>query len=431
MPVGKKTLLKVLLAVVAVFVILSGSIFALIYFQVSRLKGTIGSCELESSRFVEEIPFSYINGVIVVKARVNGSARDLEFILDTGAPTILSSAAVKELGIEDITPSFVTERSTGTLVESRFYRIDRLELGDAVFSDVGAMSMDSSMMGRLSCMAADGILGCNLAGACCMRIDYKAKKIVITDDIGRLGKVAGAFDVGFRTETQKTPIVRIVLCDSIPVDVTFDTGCNGTLRLHSPEICSRLTVDRPSRCARRIGRPAFTVKGESPPDSTVAEILFLADRVSLGDTVLTDIPLELSMGTVEGGKNLLGNRFLENFIVTLDYLNERIWFAPAAEVGFFLVEPVTGLGFGPSGGVVLVSTVYEGSQAAACGISPGDTVASINGRDVSRLSPEEECGMFRGELKFVDDGEESVSIGIVKNGKRDLFILARFDPLGR
>jgi len=262
-------------------------------------------------------------------------------------------------------------------------------------------------------------------------MDYKAEKIVLTDDIALLDKMDGAFGVGFRTESQKTPIIRMVLCDSIPVDVTFDTGCNGTLRLCSPGICSRLAPGRPGRCARRVSRPAFTARGESPPDSTVDEVLFLADRMAVGDTVLTDVPLELSMGADESGKNLLGNRFLENFIVTLDSRNERIWFAPAAAEGFFRIEPVTGVGFGPSGGVVLVGTVYEGSQAAACGISPGDTVAAINGRDVSRLSRDEECGMFRDELKFVGDGDESVSLVIVRNGKRDLFRLSRFDPLGR
>jgi len=431
MPVEKKKLLKVMLAIVAGFVILSGSIFTLIYFQINRLKGAIAGCELESSRFVEEIPFSYVNGIVVVKARVNGSERDLELILDTGAPTILSSAAIKELGVKDITPSFVTDRSTGTLVESRFYRIDRLELGNVVFSNVGAMSMDSSMMGKLSCLAADGILGCNVTGSCCMRMDYKAGKIVLTDDIASLEKMDGTFGVGFRTGSQKTPVMRIVLCDSIPVDVTFDTGCNGALRLHSPDVRPLLAPGRPGRSARRAARPSFTARGESPPDSAVAEILLLADRIAVGDAVLSDVPLELSIGNDESGRNLLGNRFLENFIVTLDSRNERIWFAPAEIEGISRIEPVLGLTFSPYGGVVLVGTVYEGSEAAACGISPGDTIVAINGVDVSRLSPEEECGLLRDELKFAGDGDESVSLEIVRDGKRGLFTLARFDPLGR
>ncbi|NOT33470.1 MAG: PDZ domain-containing protein [Candidatus Eisenbacteria bacterium] len=129
-------------------------------------------------------------------------------------------------------------------------------------------------------------------------------------------------------------------------------------------------------------------KNAQDADRRTAKEPWRAETVAIRDhdAILMDSPLQAVLSQIAGESvhGLIGYSFLKAFRVTIDYPNRVLWLAPAADPDPRPFEYSTpGLQLERRGTEVRVTGVVEDSPAAAEGISVGDRVVSIDGRQAA------------------------------------------------
>ena len=112
--------------------------------------------------FVQEIPFSYRKGLIVVQAKINNDTTIREFIFDTGAfNSKIEKGLADELGLPTVTTK---ENSTaqGVTQTIEVTRIDSIAFGETKFHNIGAGKLEYAEKSYSPCIASNGLIGSNL-----------------------------------------------------------------------------------------------------------------------------------------------------------------------------------------------------------------------------------------------------------------------------
>ena len=358
----KSKWMKALMITVVVIVFLAGGGYLYLQHLISEVENTLTGCNLESSDFRSIVSFDYDSGWIVVKAKVNGSEREFDFIFDTGAQTVFSDSLFRQLGIDDYDRVKIETDTAAHAFRNEIVSLESLELGGVKFGNIGGMVVESSEYDMLNCVSPYGIIGYNVLQTCIFQIDYKKKQILITDRIDSVESASDIKWVGYTTSGQETPIIPAVINDSINVDLFFDTGFKGTVSLSSGTLYNSFSSQYPDRIAKYTARPTITLAGGKDVDS-YQKMLFKTSTFVFGPNVTGDIIVSVA-DTPEGNyTGLIGSKFLEDFIVTLDYRNKRVGFLPNGEINRHDRKTTFGLSYAPVDNRLIVSAVYKGSEA--------------------------------------------------------------------
>lgn len=134
-----------------------------------------------SKGFVAEIAFEMFRGHIIIPATVHGHT--YRFMFDTGAPNMF----VKDLFLDTVPSSSIemsdTHQQRGNV---NIGVIDKITLGGIDFDGYGALEFDFSTPFPFRCYGIMGIIGSNLFRGLAVKIDYGAKKLIVTDRINNL-----------------------------------------------------------------------------------------------------------------------------------------------------------------------------------------------------------------------------------------------------
>ena len=421
----KNKYVKISLIIVGSLALIIGGFTAYIYYQIYQIKSTIKSCELVSSDFSEKMSFSYVNNVILVKARVNNNPTEYEFVLDTGAPTVISQSFLDKLNLNYKAP-FGMSADSNKAIKPSFLKLDQLELGGVKFEDVGALVMDDSKLGSLNCLAEGGIIGYNVLQSSVFQINYQDSTILLTDDINKLDNLDTTLYVNYNTKIQETPVLNIIINDTINFDFTFDTGYNGSIKIESHQFYNKILNLNNQKIAKFKKSPPITIAGEQPVGSFLNELHVKTDNFAFGPFSYNDLLINVIDRDDDESKALIGNKFFENFIITLDYSKKRLYFQPISENKLVRTKSVLGLVYSAVDNKMIVNTIYDGSKADEYGIRVGDEITSINDINVSNLSEEDVCKIFRKEINYSSKRDDQINFVILKNGELKPFKLERF-----
>lgn len=315
---------------------------------------------LKRKDFVQEIPFSYREGLIIVQAKINGDTSTRELIFDTGAFNCkIEKELAENLGLPTVTTK---ENSTaaGVTQTIEVTRIDSIRLGETSFYNIGAGKLIYSEKSYSQCLAEDGLIGSNLIKLAHWKIDYANHKIYFSDqpfEAPSKESVKIPFD---RPLLSSTPKIKLGIENEEVEGLMFDTGFNGGLVMPG----TLAGAFNSSSTRQIIDRSTSGIYG-SNTDTLIEKSLsvgFDADRYT--------IPVEFS----SLGKGLLGNDFLEHFEVYIDNDEDQISLLQTSEV---IVEE--GRSFIPG---ILNDTLWVVNRINE-DISPirlGDTLLLINGK---------------------------------------------------
>lgn len=273
--------------------------------------------------------------------------------------------------------------------------------GPVTVANVPALTVDVATMDRLN---LGGIVGGNLLREFTTTFDYR-------DGTFQLGAGAlppdvedPATDIGFllegggrarvNAETVVFPATRIPLTVTVEgVDHPFvlDTGASEVTVRQS--LFDSLVADGRARAS---GFPVTTAAGPTSAQVTRLRTLSVAGQaltdvaaMTLGDTLLDSIAGEVDH-PIDG---LLGGNFLREFLVTVDYPRGTVQLRRYATRDHVVDEfHRVGISIGASASGARVVTVYEGTDAAQKGITPGDQLLSVDDRP---LDPLDEIGAER------------------------------------
>ena len=407
---------KALIVIIGVALLLTGAGYLALQYLKSELKAKLSSCTLENKSFMTVLDFDYVANWIVVKVKIEGNDKEYPFIFDTGAQTVISDSLLRELG-----PNNYSKMSSGgekdslnNAFKNEIITIKGLQIGDLTFRDIGAITVMNSKWEMLNCVSAYGIIGYNILNTCGFQIDYGKKKIILTDQIESLENYGKIEWVNFTTpKNQETPIISAVINDSIKVNLFFDTGSSGGIKLSSTGLYKDIIEKYPKKTAKYSFTPTIRIRGEQ--NELVKSMLFQANTFSLGGNLSEDININVENTPEREFSGFVGNKYLENYIVTVDYKNMRVGFLPHERLDRE-VSSTFGFSFTPTENKLVVTSVFEGSQPERQGILVGDEIVSINGTKISELPAGRFCEIYRNEYDIISKADSILSIEIMKNG---------------
>lgn len=365
--------------------------------------------EIKQVEFYEEIDFDFSTGLPLIKVRIQG--KEYTFLLDTGAPNILSKEVAQKIKYQTITSNKIND-SQGKSARQVSVRIDTIQIGKLDFIDTGAVIIDFNKVYELSCFKFDGIIGANLMSKAIWEIDYAENKIAIADHIDSFDVSESAYKVPFyMSNAQRTPKVKIKT-DRITFNkVTFDTGATGAFQLGmgkaKPIIDSLEGFEMEGSTSTGIfGRSTLST-------SKYAKI----DTTSLGNLKLFDQVIKFK----SVGSTTLGNDFLKNYRVLIDWkrkeikLEEQGGYDKKFHEGFDVLPRV-------EDNKLFVTGIVKESEAEKLGVQLNAQITSVNGEDASFISENLGCEyVLASPLSKID----TLKLTILQDGKTSNLILPR------
>lgn len=114
--------------------------------------------------------------------------------------------------------------------------------------------------------------------------------------------------------------------------------------------------------------------------------------LSLGDLTLENFPVLVSYGENAQPHSLMGNEFLEHFIVTLDWSTHQLYLKPVSPMSdLYPKAPDYGFQAIVYDHHLLITGLYRPSAAAHAGLQIGDQILAINNDTYTHLGDEQSC----------------------------------------
>ncbi len=278
----------------------------------------LSDSKISAATAITKVPFDYSIKEIVIQAHINGTG-PFNLMIDTGIyPSILSTDVAKELGLDlGKSPGNILGVSGTTNnpyfpinineVQVRGYKSQNLE---AIAVNIDQFSSDS--------LKIHGILGHSFLKTLITRIDYKNKQLEFLDRLSEemfkgKEKSKDYYSLPLNLEGGKIPRLDELVVNGEKISAWLDTGSNTTLTLSAGTANRLLLKESPYK---NIKVSASGTRGDIQVKTAEAK------SVQLGPFIQDSI---MVIVFDSGGKNLLGNPFFENYILTLDYLNKKIY----------------------------------------------------------------------------------------------------------
>ncbi|PQA92885.1 hypothetical protein B0A69_11980 [Chryseobacterium shigense] len=362
------------------------------------------SGEVQLQNPVEKINLRYANDLPFVQVSING--KSYNFLFDTGAPTVISTAVYSELGLEKKHKSTVKD-SQKNKHEQIFTILPEMTVDQAVFKDVGAVVMDFSVS-ELSCFKIDGILGANQMAKLFWKINYSENSLEASKDLAQFNPQDYDIVIPFSPRVQKTPVVETDW-QGKKIDLTFDTGFSGRLKVTD----KAYDAQKAMKSIEVYGTSSVGAYGAGKP---APGYIFRTADLSLGNKSFSNEII------ATGSTSLIGNDFFKNFIFILDWSGNKIYMKRIKN------EParLESFGFGYRF-VDAKPTVAFVFQEESFPLKIGDAIISINNVNLDHLDKDGACHYF---LNRVESGQNAINVKIMRKGKEMEVKLEKREFLG-
>ncbi|MEO6242504.1 MAG: hypothetical protein ABIQ40_14310 [Bacteroidia bacterium] len=306
-------------------------------------------------------------------------------------------------------------------VKKSFPMIDSLSIGTVSFVKVGAVEVEPSQITDTKCKLFEGIIGANIMRQCIWQINYETNEILSTDELGRLGNIGGAIKIPFTpAPITGSPLIKIVLNDSIEMNWILDTGFNGFITFSTEDKDDFLKKIPEKDIAPNYSLGYNSIYGK---DSTYATSYLINANLKMAGHDFSNLPLTFGKyKNISNKKNgVIGNKFLENFIVTIDWKANNIYLLPLKDRELPHNQLSYGLNYGFQKGNLVVGSIWKNSEAEKQGIKVGDQIILFEGKKAINLSQEEICTFFDGN-ELIKEGK-LLNLTILRDNKETAYTL--------
>jgi hypothetical protein len=327
-----------------------------------------------------EVAFDLIENHIYIPVTVAGKTRP--WMLDTGAGgSVIDAAFARELGLARAEGE-VTAMGSGGTVQASFVELPGLTVAG---KELGAQTMIALDIVRLTRNRVGtepaGILGSDFLARYVTRLDYAGRTLEFYEpDVFEYKGGGKAVPMRFENNI---PAVRLAVDDSIVGWWRLDTGASYPV-FHGPSVAEFGLAERTgvevlaggvggASLARLVGFGKIELAGYTIPDPVIA------------------VPLDWAQGALAASEYVgtLGVPVLRNFVLYLDYHDNRVIFEPGADFGKRFPNDGSGLTLGQTDSTGLrVLHVSPAAPADQAGFRKDDEILAIDGK-----APEEFGGV--------------------------------------
>ncbi len=248
----------------------------------------------------------------VITVQIAG--KKYRFLLDTGAPTVISSA-LRSSGTQPVLGTVRVTDALGYTAQTEVVRLPAISLGAIRLTGIPALVYEDANP-VFEQLGVAGILGSNaLAG---LSLTFSAQQNAITFTVGSVLPTAGE-QMSLTEDAQGTPAIPVALAGGTPCFLLFDSGFEGLCDL-APAAARQVTSTTSVAVRLLQSGSGFTsIQGST----SAGETLRLPQLTIAGHT------LQNVAASVTGdSRSKIGASLLQLGDVTLDYRTARFLFVP-------------------------------------------------------------------------------------------------------
>jgi len=268
--------------------------------------------EVVPKTFNTEIPFAYHDHQLFVTVGIGGQS--YTFLYDTGTEiTLVDPRLLNEI---DFKPSVKTTLSGSSIKKQKVQLgfVPELSMQGVAFKDIGLMVLDLDFVKSRSPEGkqVDGILGTNIFRKAYWQIDYQEEVIRASDKLPNLPVGESPYVLNLQSNNQGWGLSKLkVTLGDTAMSFIFDTGSGGELTI---------STDAWDKLSSKVNSKEVSTAS----DKEKKWKYFNLNGVKVGEVTLE----ETSLLVDEGVSPLLGNQFWEDYRVTMDWGNEKVYLTP-------------------------------------------------------------------------------------------------------
>lgn len=336
----------------------------------------------------DTVQFEWLGHLLLVRAAINGSEEEYNFVVDTGGVALIDKSLAESLNLKQQGP---------------MAKIDSLDLsGFKIYKVFCFTTFDFGLFDALG-RPIHGIIGSNLMDRYRMTFDFEAGTLTFSSDSTSLEVPEGGMLLPFKNHMVNTaPMVDFEICGKT-LKGMIDTGQPYPVVLPM----SSFEKHRDSCAVDYIRSEGLMEEWPmtNPEHNYIARLAsFELGNVRLDSAIclFADLPPTLSMP-------LIGNDLLSQFKMVIDYPSDQMLLIPNEDARF--KQNVYSAGLRPDlspEDEVVVKGIWEGSPADEAGIKVGDRILSFNGHEMTSANVIDLINLSR------DDEVDSISIKILQ-----------------
>lgn len=357
--------------------------------------------EVKSKGYYEEIGFESIKDKIIIPVSIEG--KDYRFILDTGAPNIISNE-INNLISPEVLKKIPVSDASGKNENLKLVSVKNLKLGNIEFINTGTLVYDLNSNPIFKCFGIDGFIGSNMLRKSIIQIDRKKKTLTITDSQKKLSLNKKESIKIKLTENQSSPYIWINLkgIDNGKENVLIDTGMDGfyDVSKRNYQIIKEKEIFKVT--GKSKGASSLSLFGDVPMEEHYELLL---PSLKLIDTEFENVVTH----TTNDNNSKIGAELLDYGIMTIDYKHKRFYFEPNSRK-----RNLKDLGFGFTRTLkdekLIVGFVWDEELKEK--LSYGDEILEINNKPVTI------CDLITKEI--INKNDENIKMKI-KSKEGEIF----------
>lgn len=356
----------------------------------------------------ESVEAEQMAHLLTVKVRIDDSPEDLNFMVDTGALTVIDEQVAKRLVFKDSVTNKGSD-SAGNKKDIRLVQVHKISVGKAAVSDCAAAVVDMKKFNP----KIDGLLGSNFLRFFKVQLDYRNQRVTFLSN-----SEARSFDGAMKLPIWKNmkfgfaPTMKCEVDGSVALDCMVDTG-HDAIASFPLSTLDKLPYFKRGEYISSNGAMGAGVFGKD-----TQSYLVRTDRITSG-------PITIENAAIVSNRfedvMTLGAAYLKNFMVTIDYPASVLYLKQYD--GQTVEKEMMSYGFAVAHekGKAVVSGIWKGSAADKAGISIGDELIALNGREAS--------GMSLFDMMQMVKSNETLSVSYIKssNGNKTDLTLQKGD----
>jgi len=368
------------------------------------------SSKLNPEVYVKEIPFNFEYGIPIIKATIKN--KEYNFLFDTGMPTALSENIIKDFDLSSVR-STIGSDVNGNKQRENYVILDHINIGGIDFKNIETLTVDLNSGFEIGCLNLDGVIGNNLIKNAVWEIDYVRNVIRLTNDIDNFEIPNDAKKIRFKYNSRRnqyTPKVDIEINNKKSKNVFFDTGSNSGIKMPLKQYEKLLD---PNQSVEYYGNSSAALYGKGK------YIKYIDSKIK--NIEIDGLKLQNEIVTFYDNSSLIGNKFLKNFRIILNYERSEIYMIRQKESIYTFVK---NFGFHPSvnNNKAIVQIIFKNSVAKKKGLQLGDELLSVNSMNIPKLLSEDACSfIFDNPYSELD----SISLTFARDGKEYLIDLEK------
>ena len=360
-------ILLIVISTILLFLILSCT-----YFEVMK---KLKSGTPVFGKEISVIPIKLKGHRIYVKVKINDNQKEYNFILDTGALTMIDKQIAKELDLEK--GAKIPGGKGAHLVKTKMIFI----LGDMKVKDFIVPMFDLPEASG-SDPQIDGFIGSDFLRFFRVTIDYKQKRIVLAHKTDSLNIANDAYKIEIKKPLPiRFPLTEFIIDNKIETEGMIDTGSPFAL-VFPLSLIEKQDFSN--------GRPLIKANGimaKWPFTSSNDNYLARIKSFKMGKLEIKNIPVIYAELPKNVSYPLLGKKFLSQFLITIDYPENEMIFVPYEDTEFKNNLFSTGLRLvKEKNDKIIVQGFWEGSPVDKSDIKLNDEILEINSKITKDLS---------------------------------------------